>query len=98
MQESKSKQPFSLAMVSDKPDAPEPGVLYAVGENGHLWFLVMLCPCGCGETIELNTLADDAPRWHLEQSKAGASVVPSILRTTGCESHFWLLDNHVLWC
>jgi hypothetical protein len=99
MQEPKPKQPFSLAPVSpEKPDVLEFGTLYPVGENGHLHALIMVCPCGCGEIIELNTLADDAPRWQLEQSKAGASVVPSILRTVGCESHFWLLDNHILWC
>jgi hypothetical protein len=48
-----------------------PETLYAIGENGHLWHVSLVCPCWCGATIALNLLPDDSPRWRLYESADG---------------------------
>ena len=71
--------------------------LFAIGENEHLWYVLLLvCPCGCGAAIALNTLPDDAPRWRLEEREDGPTLLPSVWRTTGCRSHFILRPGQVV--
>lgn len=43
--------PFKLVHTEDRPDDVEPATLYAIGEGGHLHFLVMLCPCTVREVL-----------------------------------------------
>ena len=45
------------------------------------------------------TGADDSPSWrcYLEFRKK-PSLEPSIWRTTGCHSHFFLRRGQIVWC
>jgi hypothetical protein len=49
-------------------------------------------------TIALNMLPDASPRWQLHENTDGPTLSPSVLRTTGCRSHFILRRGHVTWC
>lgn len=82
----------------DDPDELNSATVYAIGENGHLWHVTFLCPCGCGARISLNLLPDDSPRWRLEERSDGPTLFPSVWRTAGCRSHFILRRGRVLWC
>lgn len=84
--------------IEEEPDELLPETLYAIGENGHLWHVVLVCPCGCGATIALNALPDASPRWRLYENPDGPSLSPSVWRTTGCCSHFILRRGNIIWC
>ena len=59
----------------------------------------MLCPCGCGETIELMIMEGVYPRWDIEtDSKNRPTLHPSVWLKSGCCSHFWLKAGRVIWC
>jgi hypothetical protein len=89
---------YRVVHLSDDPDELRPETIYAIGENGHLWHVVLVCPCGCGATIALNALSDDSPRWRLRESADGPTLYPSVWRTAGCRSHFILRRGNVVWC
>jgi hypothetical protein len=89
---------YRVVHLRDDPDALLTETLYAIGENGHLWHVILVCPCGCGAPIALNVLPDDSPRWRLRESAAGPTLYPSVWRTTGCRSHFILRQGQVVWC
>lgn len=84
--------------LGDDPEELLPETLYAIGENGHIWHVMLVCPCGCGATIALNVLPDDSPRWKLHENVEGPTLSPSVWRTAGCGSHFILRRGQVIWC
>jgi len=58
--------------------------------------LVFQCPCGCGDVISLNLMRGSTRAWRLSISRGGRlSLSPSVDRTTGCRSHFWIIDGEV---
>lgn len=89
---------YRIVHLGDDPDDLLPEILYAIGENGHLWHVMLVCPCGCGSTIALNLLPDDSPRWMLYECDGGPTLVPSVWRTAGCRSHFILRRGQIIWC
>lgn len=91
--------PLRTTYVADVPDDPARRRIYLVGENGRQWFVVLRCPCGCGETIQLSLLPTVQPRWTATEEKDGTLTVhPSVWRTKGCRSHFWLRRGLIVWC
>lgn len=68
-------------------------------DDGESWSVGMLCPCGCKDVLELMLLPGVRPRWDLKVDKRGRpTLVPSVWRTTGCRSHFWVREGRVSWC
>ena len=90
---------FHAARVNEFPSKLKSHRIYLAGENGHLWAAAMLCPCGCNETIELNLLPQVRPRWTVHQHDDGtATLMPSVWRQKGCQSHFFLRHGQIEWC
>jgi hypothetical protein len=90
---------FRPVHVEDLPDALSPGSVYLAGEGENLWAAAMLCPCGCGEVIELNLLPQVRPRWAVDEHVDGKlTLTPSVWRQKGCRSHFILRDGRIIWC
>jgi hypothetical protein len=59
----------------------------------------MLCPCGCGDTIELMVVPEIKPRWSIKADKGELPTLhPLVWRQNGCRSHFWLRGGKVFWC
>lgn len=72
--------------------------LYVLTEDGTPWQASMICPCGCGATLEMNLLPDERPRWSFSIDEKGrASLKPSVWRKVGCRSHFWLRHGEIRW-
>jgi hypothetical protein len=85
-------------IVLELPEALEPGINYLVGQREAPWQVALLCPCGCLEVIHLNLLPPGPPLWRVAQDSDGAlTVSPSIWRTKGCRSHFWIRRGRVVW-
>ncbi|MGC9948815.1 MAG: DUF6527 family protein [Bryobacteraceae bacterium] len=72
--------------------------MYVLGGT-HPWSAVLLCPCGCDDRIHLSLLRDDSPRWSLRVDNGKLpSLSPSVWRTKGCRSHFFLRQGRIDWC
>ena len=93
----KYRSRIRAARVEEIPDALDGRFLYVIGD-GRPWSAAMLCPCGCGETIHLSLLSDDSPSWTLRMERGGLPTLsPSVWRTKGCRSHFFLRHGNVVW-
>jgi hypothetical protein len=91
--------PLRPIIVGDLPDALDSKIVYLVGEGAYLWFAAMLCPCRCGETLHMSLLPDGRPKWELIWHDDGTiSLRPSVWRTKGCRSHFFLRNGMIVWC
>lgn len=68
-------------------------------DDGEDWCVGMQCPCGCGDTIELLVIQEARPRWDIAiDGKGQPTLTPSIWRTSGCHSHFWIKEGRIIWC
>jgi hypothetical protein len=87
-----------LERLPEVPNRLAPNVLYVESEGDSEWLAVMRCPCDCGETLYLNLLPRERPRWDVSQDEEGwPSLRPSVWRKAGCRSHFWLRHGLVVW-
>ena len=95
----KTPAPYRAVVAEDVPEQFRTRNVYLIGENGHFWCAAMLCPCGCGEVIQLNLVNGSRPRWRfeLDPRTQAISLRPSIWRTVGCRSHFVLRRGRVQW-
>jgi hypothetical protein len=84
--------------VTDLPDRLKQDRVYVVGEDGYDWSAAMLCPGGCGKTLEMNLLPDAKPVWRVSKDAGDvASLHPSVWLKTGCACHFVLTRGRVRW-
>ena len=88
---------YQIELVDELPDALRPWTVYCLGGD-RPWCAVLQCPCNCGAAIHLSLLRDEKPSWRLTTTGAGVpTLAPSIWRTDGCESHFWIKRGRVVW-
>ena len=84
--------------VDEFPDLLRPSTLYVAGEEPHMWAAALLCPCGCGDVIELNLLGQARPCWSVRQHRDGSvTLTPSVWRRKGCRSHFFVRNSRIAW-
>jgi hypothetical protein len=71
--------------------------LYIIGKPYPKW-VVLRCPCGCGERIHVNLMRSRRPRWGLKMEGTLVSIHPSIwIPEDRCGSHFWIQHNRIMW-
>ena len=75
----------------------EPGDT-ALIERGCPRFIVMRCPCGCGENLFANLDNRAGPAWRFYRKQNKLTLFPSYWREDACESHFILWNDRVFWC
>jgi|GEM_PF-687880 hypothetical protein len=82
--------------MQEIPDRLEEFV-YIVGLQKPKWVIIP-CPCRCGERLEINLMRSRHPRWHLQLKNGVISLWPSLWMTDKkCGSHFWIERNRVIW-
>jgi hypothetical protein len=96
------EQTYTLQSFEDRSAAANAarrnGVAALVRVADRDKWLLLRCPCGCGQQIALNLMHSHNPFWRIEvRSRASFSVHPSVDSTT-CGAHFWLRDGRVIWC
>lgn len=85
--------------VADTPERLASETIYIVGENNHYWCAAMLCPCGCGDGVFLSLVEEDYPSWKCKVDRTQrVTLVPSVWRTAGCRSHYFVRQGRVIWC
>jgi len=91
-------KPYSVMYVEDPVDNPKNKVLYIIGIMDEPWQVEILCPCGCKEKIVLPVNYETSPRWSIELKSDGLPTLhPSIWRSKGCKSHFFLKFGKIMW-
>lgn len=97
------RQSFTQTLTVDRQSAAratllrDPGAFVAV-VRGTPRAAVFRCPCGCGDTLVANTDPKTGPAWRLRLDADGATLMPSVWRTTGCGSHFIVWRSRIWWC
>lgn len=82
--------------VDELPEALQNHRLYLIGETTP-WAAAMLCPCGCGSVIQLSLLPNESPSWSVDFDRVGLPTLsPSVWRTQGCHSHFFLRHGSIM--
>lgn len=90
---------YRYEYVDDVPEKISTYVIYIVLNEGFAWQILLECPCGCGEAINLSLLKDSEEHWCITLNRDNSiSVKPSIHRTVGCKSHFFITDGKIEWC
>jgi hypothetical protein len=80
-----------------KESMPQNKVLIIGSGKFHKWALI-ICPCGCGDTITLCLMNSYDPNWRFSVDWLGRpTLYPSIWRTEGCKSHFHLQKGKIRW-
>lgn len=93
------KKFYKTIETSALPEKLVPNTIYILGDNGYLWYATMICPCGCKSTLQMSLYPDGKPKWDVIRHKGGSiSLTPSINRTVGCKSHFFLEKGKIIWC
>lgn len=81
------------------PENLSPGHFVVAREGDELWAAALLCPCGCGERIELALIEEATTKWRLvSEERLSPTLHPSVWRKTGCRSHFWIRGGMIVWC
>jgi len=85
-------------VVKETPANPEALKVYLEGTDGDEWLAAFVCPCGCGDLIQLVLLPEQRPSWKTAKHDDGTlSLNPSVHRTIGCKSHFWVKRGKIVW-
>lgn len=86
----------SVSALSEIEGELAPGRAILVGREEQPRWLVMTCPCGCGDEIRVNLDHRSGPAWRIYTSPQGRlSVYPSVWRDSGCGSHFIIWSDRL---
>jgi hypothetical protein len=89
---------YAVSHCEDLPLQLKSHTLYLIGEYDDPWQAAFICPCGCKGIIQLSLLKDSRPQWKVVfSSPNNISLYPSIHRTVGCKSHFFLNNGKIEW-
>lgn len=92
------RRPLTAKMVEDLPETIDSDHVYLVGDDGFAWSAAMVCPCGCQVVIQLSLIERDRPSWRTRIEPSGViTIQPSVWRTRGCQSHFFVRHGRVQW-
>ena len=66
-------------------------------QRGIPRWLLLRCPCGCGEEVPVNLDPRAGKAWRMYRGlSTGLSLFPSVWRDTGCQSHFIIWRDSIL--
>jgi hypothetical protein len=69
-----------------------------IRKNGVNKWVLMKCPCGCGDVITLSLMKSVKPNWRLKSDfSKRISLSPSVWKTDGCRSHFFIVKSKLKW-
>lgn len=60
--------------------------------------LLMRCPCGCGDDLNINLDPRTGKAWRHYVRRGTLTLHPSYWRVDKCRSHFILWKNEIWWC
>ena len=89
---------YKFINIEEFPEIVNDKIIYIIGNPNQPWLLAFNCPCGCHNIIQLNLLKDADPCWKYKVTKKNKiNISPSVWRTTGCKSHFFIYKSKIDW-
>jgi hypothetical protein len=88
-----------VQLVESRRDLPNDlgAILYIVGKDRPRW-VVLNCPCGCGERANAKIGVTGPDSWTLSTTQGRVSLSPSFsMSSARCRSHFFIRENRVIW-
>lgn len=67
-------------------------------QRGYPRNFIIMCPDGCEEVITTNLDPASGPAWNFYEKNGLRTLYPSIVLAAGCQSHFILWRDKILWC
>lgn len=90
---------YKTILSEELPDKLNNDTIYILGQGTYYWSAAMLCPCGCGQILQMSLHKEGRPRWEITINNNGTiSLFPSIKRMCGCKSHFFFQKGRIKWC
>lgn len=90
------KPNYKTVFSEDPPAVIVKKTIYVIGTKKYPWQIIFSCPCGCTNAINLNLLMEVRPNWSYRlDNKKRISISPSICRTSGCKSHFFVRKGQI---
>lgn len=90
----------SVRSISSRDELPSDLglVIFIVERNSKPLWVVLNCPCKCGDRIDVNLMRSKRPYWRMRRYKNTVSLYPSLwVSSDKCGSHFFLIRNTVRW-
>jgi hypothetical protein len=95
----KSQKLYKAIMTDTVPEKMDSKSVYIIHNEGYYWQAVMVCPCGCKNILQMNLMEDYNPSWKfIINNKNVITLHPSVNRTVGCSSHFFIRRGKIVWC
>lgn len=92
------KERYKASFVDDAPEILKSKTVYIVKNQEYCWLAVMTCPCGCKKVLYLNLINKYQPSWSYKiNNRKIITLYPSIKRTIGCKSHFFIKKGKLIW-
>lgn len=91
---------YKVELTSNNPNFEDikDGTIILVGGKNYTKWAYLKCPCGCNELIMISLGKGKYPNWNIDLDRFGRpSIHPSIYKTTGCKSHFWIIKGKIIW-
>ena len=89
---------FKIEFCNEYPERIDANALYIMGESKYFWSILLRCPCGCGDILQLNLHRDTHPFWDMKFHINGSlSISPSVWKKDGCRSHFFIKRSNIIW-
>lgn len=89
---------FKIEFCNEYPERIDADTLYIMGEGKYFWSILLRCPCGCGDILQLNLHRDTHPFWDIKLHINGSiSISPSIWKKDECRSHFFIKRSNIAW-
>ncbi|MCK1409936.1 DUF6527 family protein [Bradyrhizobium sp. 76] len=88
----------TIVQVRSRSELPERlGLaLYIVGDPAK--WAILQCPCGCGDTIDVNLMRSRNPVWQFSVVNGKPSFHPSLwVPAERCGAHFWIRYGKIIW-
>ena len=93
-----NKNYFKIVFCDEYPERIDTDIIYIMGEGRFFWSIILKCPCGCGDIMQLNLHKDTHPYWNIKFHISGAiSISPSIWKKDGCRAHFYIKRSNLIW-
>lgn len=87
----------ALEYIDDKLTVMRSNTIYVLGDP-YPWSILMVCPCGCGDYIELNLIEELSPSWRYNIHPTGmVSIYPSVWHLEKCGAHFSVKEGMIHW-
>jgi hypothetical protein len=88
----------SIVQIGSRSDLPNKlgRNLYVVGVPAK--WAILQCPCGCGDTIDVNLMRSRSPVWQFSVANGKPTFHPSLwVPVEKCGAHFWIRDGKIIW-